>query len=93
MEVVRQAHLPGNYELCDEEGGVLGASICKMCWEKAGIRNVAALDTVWLSVDGWEVIWWLCKGHRQEVEAGGPSMHVMKSESRLVRSPTVGKRS
>ena len=88
MEVVRQAHLPGNYELYDEETNVMGPPICKSCWEQAQQRNGESLDTVWLSVEGWEMIWWLCKGHHADL-GSDPSHKVLRSEGRLIRSPAI----
>jgi len=91
MDVVRQAHLPGNYELYDEESGGLGPPICKFCWEKDHARNTSSLDTVWLSLDGWNVVWWVCKGHHAGMGTGDPSMIILKSETSLVRNPMIGK--
>lgn len=88
MELVRQAHLPGNYELYDEDTNVLGSPICKSCWEQAQLKNSDSLDTVWLSVGGWDMVWWLCKGHHEDLSSD-PSRHVQKSEGRLIRNPVI----
>jgi hypothetical protein len=90
MDEVRQAHLPGNYELYDQASNRIGPPICKLCWEEAELRNSSSLDTVWLSVDGWNVVWWLCRTHHEGLRSGStPSRHVLKSEGRLVRSPAI----
>jgi hypothetical protein len=88
LEIVRQAHLPGNYELYDEDSNALGAAVCKHCWESQHIANSSSLATVWLSVDGLSVALWLCKSHR-DVIGSGPSMLVIKSEGRVMRNPEI----
>lgn len=67
VAAVRQAHMPGNYELYEETENRLGPVICKDCWEKSGVQNSAALNTVWVSVEGQRRVWWLCGGHADEV--------------------------
>ena len=90
MDEVRQAHLPGNYELLDQTSNEIGPPICKLCWEEAELRNPTSLDTVWLSVDGRNVVWWLCRSHHEELDSGGvASTRVLKSESGAVRSPGI----
>ena len=92
MDEVRQAHLPGNYELYDEASNKIGSVICKLCWEEAGKINSSSLDTVWLSVDGWEVVWWLCQTHHEGI--GFPndeSILVLRTETGVVRTPAIGK--
>ena len=88
LEVVRQAHLPGNYELYDDESAVAGPPICKYCWEKARIKNSSSLDTVWITFEDVRLVWWLCHGHREEASGEG-SMKILKIESGLVKSPRI----
>jgi hypothetical protein len=90
MDEVRQAHLPGNYELYDEVSNRLGPPICKLCWENAHQPNSASLHTVWLTVDGWNVAWWLCSGHQKRLgSVEAPSTRILRSEDSVVRSPGV----
>jgi hypothetical protein len=89
LDEVRQAHLPGNYELYDEASNVIGPPICKMCWEEGRVKNSASLHTVWLSVEGWKMVWWLCAGHSQGIGSRAESREVLRSEERLVRSPKI----
>jgi hypothetical protein len=91
LEEVRQAHLPGNYELYEESSNTLGPPICKHCWEEEHVKNSSSLDTVWLSVDGWPVVLWLCKGHHEGIGSHGKSMRVLRSEDKVVRSPEIAR--
>ena len=63
MAHVRQAHLPGNYELYDSSSNKLGPAVCRDCWEGASKQTTARLDTVWVSVRGEPMVWWLCQDH------------------------------
>ncbi len=63
MRQVRQAHLPGNYELYDSSSNKLGPVVCRDCWENAKKETTASLETVWVSVRGEPMIWWLCQNH------------------------------
>lgn len=86
MAEVRQAHLPGNYELYDVDLTAPGAPICKFCWEKEGVKKSSPLETVWLVKEGKRFVWWLCEGHRQE--AGRDlNLRVLMAESSVVRYP------
>jgi hypothetical protein len=89
MSVVRQAHLPGNYELYDPASNMLGPGICKGCWEDGGVRNTTSLQTVWVNVEGTRMVWWLCNGHLDAMRANPAGMEFLKSEDRTVRSPRV----
>jgi hypothetical protein len=91
LSEVRQAHLPGNYELYDEVSNVLGPQICKFCWEEEEARNSSSLDTVWLMVDGWTVVWWLCKDHHKEIgSVASPTRRVLRSQNRVIANPPIG---
>jgi hypothetical protein len=89
MSVVRQAHLPGNYELYDSSSNVLGPGICKGCWEQVGVQQTASLRTVWVSVEGRRMVWWLCAGHAGAVKTGGPGLELLRSENGIISSPGI----
>ncbi len=85
MDEVRQAHMPGNYELYDLSANRLGPVICKLCWERAGLQNLSSLNTVWVSVEGRRMVWWLCGGHKAGLKSeGGPMKFLRSSEGVLV---------
>ena len=63
MREVRQAHLPGNYEMYDSSSNKLGPGVCRDCWENSKMENSNSLDTVWVSVKGQPMVWWLCQNH------------------------------
>jgi hypothetical protein len=89
MSVVRQAHLPGNYELYDPSSNLLGLGICKGCWEQAGVHQTASLRTVWVSVEGRRMVWWLCGDHTETMRTGVPDLELLKSENGVVSSPGI----
>ena len=69
MSQVRQAHLPGNYELYDASSNKLGPVVCKECWEGFKKETTAPLDTVWVSFKGERMVWWLCQNHAEKLKA------------------------
>ncbi len=69
MSEVRQAHLPGNYELYDSSSNKLGPVVCKECWEGFKKETTAPLDTVWVSFKGERMVWWLCQNHADKLKA------------------------
>ena len=69
MSQVRQAHLPGNYELYDPSSNKLGPVVCKECWEGFKKETTAPLDTVWVSFKGERMVWWLCQNHAEKLKA------------------------
>jgi hypothetical protein len=90
MAVVRQAHMPGNYELYDSSSNMLGPVICKDCWEQEKKQTTAPLETVWVSVEGWRMVWWLCRGHADLMKARrtGPERY-LKSVRGVVKNPQI----
>lgn len=88
MASVRQAHLPGNYELYDPASNKLGPVLCKLCWEEERVRNVDSLDTVWVSSGGWHMVWWLCRSHSDSMRSReSDSVMFLKSVRGVVRAP------
>lgn len=71
MDEVRQAHLPGNYELYDPDSTQPGAALCKLCWEDSGLRNSASLGTVWVATGEKVTMWWLCRNHEESARSKG----------------------
>ena len=69
MAQVRQAHMPGNYELYDPSSNKLGPVVCKECWEGFKKETTAPLDTVWVSFKGERMVWWLCQNHADKLKA------------------------
>ena len=47
----------------------LGPVICRDCWEGAGKETTSPLDTVWVSLKGERMVWWLCQNHTEELKA------------------------
>ena len=45
MSLVRQAHMPGNYEMYDPAANKLGPVVCKLCWERFERKNPESLNT------------------------------------------------
>jgi hypothetical protein len=85
---VHQAHLPGNYELYDPDSDKPGQVLCKGCWENHGVVSVDSLDTVWVSCDGWLMVWWLCKEHEEEIRLKKPAnTQFLRSVQGVVRAP------
>jgi hypothetical protein len=73
VQVIRQAHLPGTYELSEPESNTLGPVICKTCSDRHGKQTAGALHTVWIAIEDWEMVWWLCRDHadKASVESTG----------------------
>ena len=88
MSAVRQAHLPGNYELYDPSSGQLSPA-CKGCWEDGGVTNTVSLQTVWVDVEGTRMAWWLCRGHADATKANPGETGFLRSEDRALPSPRV----
>lgn len=89
MSSVRQAHMPGNYELYDESSNRLGPVICKDCWEKGKQQNSSNLQTVWVSVEGRRVVWWLCQGHAEEMRGNPEAGQFLKSAPGIIVRPEI----
>jgi hypothetical protein len=88
LAVVRQAHLPGNYELYDEAANRLGPAVCKHCWESVGRQNSAGLNTVWVSSEGRPMVWWLCEGCTDALRGeGGGKIDYLRSTPGVIASP------
>ena len=69
MSQVRQAHLPGNYEMYEPSSNKLGPVICKECWEGYHKETRSPLDTVWVSFKGERMVWWMCQDHANKLKA------------------------
>jgi len=89
MSTVRQAHLPGNYELYDPSSNVPGPGICKVCWEQAGVRATTSLRTVWVSVEGRHMVWWLCHDHADAMKTSGNDLKLLRTEDGIITSPRI----
>jgi len=82
--------MPGNYELYDPSSNKLGPVVCKICWEREKKQTTAELQTVWVSVEDWRMVWWLCRGHADDTKAKriGPE-RFLKSVQGVVRNPQI----
>ncbi|HVH14488.1 MAG TPA: hypothetical protein VNA15_02060 [Candidatus Angelobacter sp.] len=69
MSEVRQAHLPGNYEMYTPSSNKLGPVICKECWEGYKKETTGPLDTIWVSFKGERMVWWMCQNHAEKLKA------------------------
>ena len=87
MSTVRQAHLPGNYQLADPELTEEGPAICKGCWEGAETQTMESLQTVWVSLAGWRMIWWLCNAHADSIVVTEAGPTIIRRVDGFVRSP------
>jgi hypothetical protein len=83
---VRQAHMPGNYELYDEPANRLGPVICKLCWELFNKQEFGSLNTVWVTFEGRRMVWWLCADHMSGLKTGGQAVF-LRSVQGVVQSP------
>ena len=87
MSSVRQAHMPGNYEMYDQAANKLGPVVCKLCWERSREKNPASL-TVWVSYKEGLIVWWLCPDCAEDVRASGhESTTFIKSAEGVIHSP------
>ena len=91
MSQVRQAHLPGNYELYDSSLNKLGPVVCKECWEGFRKETTAPLDTVWVSFKGERMVWWLCQNHAEKLKAQKKSGEIqfLKLVQGAITSPRI----
>ncbi len=90
MSEVRQAHMPGNYELYDPSANKLGPVICKICWEGSNERNSESLSTVWVSFEGRRMVWWVCSEHRDGLRAErAGSAKLLKSVEGVLLDPGI----
>jgi len=86
--LVRQAHMPGNYEVYDPGTNSLGPVVCKLCWERFEKKNSASLLTVWVSYGDRRMIWWLCGDCTESVKNGGyQAAMFLKSTEGVIQSP------
>jgi hypothetical protein len=86
MSVVLQAHLPGNYELYDSSTSHTGPPICKGCWEEAKQQTTSNLRTVWVSIEGTRMAWYLCADHAEDLSG---TIEVLKSVDGVTQSPKI----
>jgi hypothetical protein len=89
MSTVRQAHLPGNYEIYDLSANYIGQGVCKGCWEDGRVMNTSSLQTVWVEMDGTRMAWWLCKGHADALKTNPGEIKLLKSEDRVIPTPRI----
>lgn len=88
MSLVRQAHMPGNYELYDPLANKLGPVVCKLCWERSKRENPGPMNTVWVTFEGRRMVWWLCGDCTESLKAGGyGSAKFLKSSRGVIASP------
>ena len=85
--MVLQAHLPGNYELYDSSASRAGPPVCKGCWEEAKQQTTSNLRTVWVSIEGTRMAWYLCAGHAEELRSG--TIEVLESADGVMQSPKI----
>ena len=91
MSLVRQAHMPGNYELYDQSANKLGPVVCKICWERFKKENPGPMNTVWVSYEGERMVWWLCADCTRTMEAEGyGSARFLRSSQGVITSPGLG---
>jgi len=88
MSLVRQAHMPGNYEGYDPVANRLGPVVCKLCWERHEKKNSESLNTVWVSYKDRRMVWWLCRDCTESVMAGGYQATLfLKSTDGVIPNP------
>jgi len=88
MSFVRQAHMPGNYEMYDPQTNNLGPVVCKLCWERFEKENPVSLYTVWVSYKDRRMVWWLCGDCTESVKEGGyQATMFLKSTEGVIQSP------
>jgi len=88
MSLVRQAHMPGNYETYDPMTNSLGPVVCKLCWERFEKKNSTSLYTVWVSYKDRRMVWWLCGDCTKSVRTGGyQATMFLKSAEGVILSP------
>jgi hypothetical protein len=88
MSLVRQAHMPGNYETYDPKTNSLGPVVCKLCWESYERRNSTSLRTVWVTYKDRRMVWWLCRDCTEDIKTGGYQATVfLKSTKGVTLSP------
>ena len=88
VSLVRQAHMPGNYETYDPQTNSLGPVVCKLCWERLEKKNSTSLYTVWVSYKDRRMVWWLCGDCTEGVKAGEyQAMMFLKSTEGVIQSP------
>ena len=88
MSLVRQAHMPGNYEAYDPQTNSLGPVVCKLCWERSERKNSESLRTVWVSYKDRRMVWWLCGDCTESVKTGGyEATMFLKSADGVIPSP------
>ena len=88
MAFVREAHMPGNYELYDPQANRLGPVLCKYCWERSERRNPSKLNTVWVSLGGRRMVWWLCGDCMESLRRESvPGLELLKSSPGVLLSP------
>jgi len=88
VSLVRQAHMPGNYETYDPQTNTLGPVVCKLCWERSEKKNSTSLYTVWVSYKDRRMVWWLCGDCTEGVKAGGyRATMFLKSTEGVIQSP------
>jgi hypothetical protein len=82
--------MPGNYELYDPSANKLGPVICKECWEGSKMQNPGSLNTVWVSFEGQNAVWWLCHDHTERLRSGGAApAKFLRSAQGVVLSPRI----
>lgn len=89
MPVIRQAHMPGNYETYDLSSSERGHVVCKICWELAEKQTTDSLQTVWVSVGGWKMVWWVCRDHLNAMRARGAELTILRSTDGVISSPEI----
>lgn len=89
MAEVRQAHMPGNYELYDQSANRLGPVICKLCWELFRKQESSSMNTVWVNVEGRRMVWWLCGNHMATLRVEEGPARFLRSAQGVVPSPGI----
>jgi hypothetical protein len=90
MSLVRQAHMPGNYEMYDAQTNRLGPVVCKLCWERFRKKNSASLNTVWVALRDRRMVWWLCGSCTESVRKGdNQATTFYRSKEGVIFSPSL----
>lgn len=87
MSTILQAHMPGNYESYDSSSREPPRALCKSCWEEHRTQTTDSLLSVWVTVDGFSMVWWLCRSHAEALRKRPRGVVFVKSADGTTVSP------
>jgi hypothetical protein len=53
------------------------------------MRTTGGLNTVWVSVEGQTMVWWLCPDHEQALKTASKGITLLKVAKGALRSPKI----